>query len=412
MTRLDAARIGWLADPATQKVMAALKTDDPADDARFVGGAVRNALLGRDADDVDIATPLLPDAVVRRLVAAGLRVVPTGIAHGTVTAVVCGKPFEITSLRRDIATDGRHATVAFGGSWLEDAQRRDFTMNALYASAEGEVFDLVGGLDDLKAGRVRFVGDPATRIREDYLRILRLFRFHAWYGIGRIDDDALAAAVALATGVDELSGERIAKEMLKVLVAPKPVAMLQAMENGGILRHILPGDVDIVRLERLARLDRRFGFAPDEVLRLAALCTDGETVAARWRLPKVFAQRLAAAVNGTVSADLVHAEARKRLFRLGEQTFRDQVFLSWAACEAVGESEDARWFALLELIELFEMPVFPVTGHDARAIGLNGPAVGRSLEAVRSWWIERDFLPGRTELLARLSERVRPAPRA
>ena len=206
---LDPKRHGWMTAPETRTVLAALDGQ-----GKFVGGAVRNALIGRPVADIDIATPLLPDDVAARLARAGLGAVPTGIAHGTITAIANGKPFEITTLRRDVSTDGRRATVAFTTDWGEDAQRRDFTMNALYADAGGTVLDTVGGVEDLKAGRVRFVGDATTRIREVYLRILRLFRFHAWYGKDEMDAEALHAAAAEKAGLAQLSGERVQKELL------------------------------------------------------------------------------------------------------------------------------------------------------------------------------------------------------
>src|SRR6201996_6519457 len=246
----------------TRAVLAALDGE-----GKFVGGAVRNALLNKPVADIDIATPLLPDDVVARLKKAGLGAVPTGIEHGTVTAVVNGKPLEITTLRRDVSTDGRRATVAFTTDWAEDAQRRDFTMNALYADADGEILDTVGGIADLQAGHVRFVGDPITRIKEDYLRILRLFRFHAWYGKGELDDAALKASAAEKAGLAQLSGERIQKEMLKLLAAENPAPVLRVMAASGILGEILPGDLNIARLERLVTIDANNFFAPDPVLR-------------------------------------------------------------------------------------------------------------------------------------------------
>lgn len=401
MTRLDPNRIEWLTDPTTRRVMTALADGGALDGVtgRFVGGAVRNALLGLAVDDIDIATPLPPDEVVRRMQRAGLKAVPTGIAYGTVTAVADGRPFEITSLRRDVASDGRHAVVEFGGSWAEDAQRRDFTMNALYASPDGEVFDPVGGVADLRAGRVRFIGDPDMRIREDYLRILRLFRFHAWYGAGEIDPPALASATRLAQGIHTLSGERIAKEMLKLLAAANPAEVLRQMLASGILKTIFAFAVDIDRLETLTALDRRYGFEADAVLRLAALKPDVGTLVERWHISKAVGQRLTQAVVGCIgSADLPHNAARRWIFRLGDQAFRDRVFLSWASMGG----DNARWFALLELAELFEPPVFALSGRDVTATGLAGPAVGKTLEAVRTWWIEHDFQPSRHELIVQM----------
>ncbi|MDZ4362775.1 CCA tRNA nucleotidyltransferase, partial [Brevundimonas sp.] len=289
-------RQAWLTDPATRAVMQALTAAGGPDCARFVGGCVRNALIERPVDDIDIATRLLPQDVMAALAEAGLRAVPTGLAHGTVTAVSGGKGFEITTLRRDVSTDGRNATVAFTDDWAEDAARRDFRLNALYADADGTVFDPTGqGVADALAGRIVFVGDPHTRIREDYLRILRFFRFMAWYGRGQPDAAALTACADLASGMGRLSVERVSKELLKLLAAPDPVASVQAMAQAGVLAVILPE----------ARLDDRFaamtGITEDAVLRLSVLLpADAEAasqVAARLRMPNAVRDRLAAAVR-------------------------------------------------------------------------------------------------------------------
>ena len=231
----------WLTAAATRKVMAALEAEGGPDVARFVGGCVRNSLMGRAVDDVDIATRLEPQAVMAALKAAGLKAVPTGLDHGTVTAVAEAQPFEITTLRRDVTTDGRRATVAFTTDWAEDAGRRDFHINALYADGEGRVFDPTGhGLADIAARRVAFVGDAGRRIREDRLRILRFFRFHAWYGAGDPDAAGLAACVEEAGGLGELSAERVSKELLKLLAAPNPVPTVEVMAHTGVLARLLP----------------------------------------------------------------------------------------------------------------------------------------------------------------------------
>ncbi|HUB84446.1 MAG TPA: CCA tRNA nucleotidyltransferase, partial [Rhizomicrobium sp.] len=384
--KLDPARQSWMTAPETGAVMDALG------DARFVGGVVRNALMGRAVDDIDIATPLTPDEVTKRLQAAKLKVVPTGIEHGTVTAIANGKPFEVTSLRRDVATDGRRAVVAFTKDWAEDAQRRDFTMNALYASANGEIFDTVGGVDDLQAGRVRFVGDPTTRIREDYLRILRLFRFHAWYGKGELDAAALKAASAEKAGLQQLSGERIQKEMLKLLVAENPVPVLRIMAASGILGEILPGDLDIARLERLAAIDANNFFTADPVLRLAALKPDA-ALADRWKLSNVDRDRLAdlASDKEKIVSYLSIKEVRKLLYRLGAAQFKDRVMLRWA--EDPKESNFVQWRALLAMADAWERPRFPLDGGNVMAAGVpQGPLIGKILAEVEDWWINSDFI--------------------
>jgi poly(A) polymerase len=391
--------------PETRNVMQALAAS--GGEARFVGGAVRNALMHRPVTDIDIATPLLPDEVTRRLQAAGLGAVPTGIEHGTVTAITNGKPYEITTLRRDVTTDGRRATVAFTNDWRQDASRRDFTMNALYASANGEVFDFFGGIADLQAGRVRFVGDPVTRIREDYLRILRLFRFHAWYGSGEIDANALHAATCEKAGLVRLSGERIQKELLRLLEADNPTGMIRTMVDSGILAEILPVEPNLNRMENLVSTDRTHGYAPDPLLRLAAMLPDGvagaEAVSARLKLSNNDAERLRDLCGAAkdVGSALPPRETRASLYRLGVQRFKDRVRLRWAADR--NNLNDTPWRALLETADQWRRPAFPLRGHDVIALGLDpGPQIGRLLSEVEKWWIESDFKPDRAALLAHL----------
>ncbi|MBV9990807.1 MAG: CCA tRNA nucleotidyltransferase [Alphaproteobacteria bacterium] len=378
--------------PETAAVMGALG------EARFVGGCVRNALLGSAVTDIDIATPLAPDAVTARLEAKGIKAVPTGLAHGTVTAVANGKPFEVTTLRRDVETDGRHAVVAFTGDWAEDARRRDFTMNALYADASGEVLDTVGGVDDLKAGRVRFVGDAATRIREDFLRILRLFRFHAWYGKGEIDHDALQAAAAERDGLEGLSAERVQKEMLRLLEAADPMPSLRAMAATGILAIVLPGALDLARLEKLVAIDADNFFAPDPVLRLAAL-GGGKTL----RLSNAQGERLddLAEAKEKIVSYLSIKDVRRLLYRLGPKRFKDRVFLRWA--EDPKASNFIQWRALLALADSWQRPRFPLTGGNVLNAGVpHGPLVGQVLAEVEEWWVESDFTDDEFSLAERL----------
>ena len=404
MTRLDPNTNAWMRAPETRAVMDALTRNGGT--ARFVGGVVRNALMKLPVSDIDIATPLTPDEVTARLKAAGLGAVPTGIEHGTVTAIANGKPFEVTTLRRDVATDGRRAVVAFTKSWEEDAQRRDFTLNALYAGKDGEVFDTVGGIADLNAGRVRFVGDATTRIREDYLRILRLFRFHAWYGEGEMDTAALRAAAAEKAGLAQLSGERIAKEMLKLLAAENPVPVLRVMAASGILGAVLPGELNIARLERLCAIDETSFFAPDAVLRLASLLSDASAanaVADRLRLSNADRDRLTDLAGATekVVCYLSVKETRKLLYRLGTARFRDRVLLRWA--EDPKESNAIQWRALLAMADAWQRPNFPLTGEDVMAAGVRqGPLVGRILSEVEDWWIDSDFTEDEFSLAERL----------
>lgn len=400
MTRLDAKRQPWMTAPETRTVMDALG------DARFVGGVVRNALAHREVSDIDIATPLVPDDVMAKLKAANIAFVPTGIEHGTVTALVNGKPFEITTLRRDVSTDGRRAVVAFAKDWAEDAQRRDFTMNALYAGADGEVFDTVGGVADLNAGRVRFVGDPVTRIREDYLRVLRLFRFHAWYGKGELDSAALKAAASEKAGLAKLSGERVQKELLKLLDAENPVAVLRAMAAPSILSEVLPGDLQLQRLEKLVAIDTANFFAPDGLLRLAALLPSdagaGNGIADRVKLSNADRDRLIdlAGRKEKIVSYLSIREVRKLLYRLGNKRFRDRVFLRWAE-----DPKDSviQWRAMLAMADAWEKPVFPLTGREVMHAGVpEGPLVGRVLSEVEEWWIDSDFTEDEFSIAERL----------
>ena len=405
MTRLDPKHHAWMTAPQTLRLMEALTKGGAQ--PRFVGGAVRNALLEKPVADIDIATPLTPDKVQKLLANAAIKTVPTGIEHGTLTAVVDGKPFEVTTLRRDVSTDGRRAVVAFTEDWAEDAKRRDFTMNALYASAGGEVFDLVGGVDDLKAGRVRFVGDAAMRIREDYLRVLRLFRFHAWYGKGAIDADGLRAAAAEKAGLAILSGERIAKEMLRLLEAADPAPVLRLMAASGILLAVLPCETNIVRLDGLAKIDAANFFVPDAVLRLAALLPHDKViangVADRWKLANVQRERLAeiAGAGEKIVPYLSIREVRKLLYRLGVQPFRDRLFLKWA--DDAKASNGTQWRALLAMADAWQRPHFPLAGRDVMLAGVSeGPLVGRVLGEVEEWWIDSDFPDDEFSLAERL----------
>jgi poly(A) polymerase len=345
-------------------------------EARFVGGVVRDTLLGIDAADIDIATAHPPEEVLRRLKDAGIKAVPTGLAHGTVTAILAGQPVEVTTLRRDVATDGRHALVAFTDDWREDADRRDFTMNALYADpATGAVYDYHDGLTDLAAGRVRFIGDPLRRIAEDHLRILRFFRFHARFG-DAIDDAGLAACAARANDLMALSRERIAAELLKLLVARDAVRVVALMVEHGILRAVLP-EIDaagIARLTALAALEARSGTAPDAIRRLAALipAEHADAVGARLKLSNTDRKRLNAATAGPGS------EGPNALaYRCGMTVAIDRLLLA---------GNDIR------AIEGWPVPRLPITGGALVTRGLaKGPQVATALRTIESQWIEEGF---------------------
>ena len=347
-----------------------------AGEARFVGGCVRDTLLGDAVHDVDIATRHQPQAVVALLKDAGIRAVPTGIAHGTITAVVAGEPVEVTTLRRDVETDGRHALVAFTDDWREDAGRRDFTMNALFADPlTGEVFDWFGGLDDLAARRVRFIGSPLRRIAEDHLRILRFFRFHARFG-DEIDAEGLAACEARANDLMALSRERIAGELLKLLVARSAVAVVALMIDRGILRAVLP-EIDAAGVERLRLLAARedaAGVAPDAIRRLAALLPpdDADVVGARLKLSNLQRRRLVSASEG------VGDEGPQALaYRAGPEGAIDRMLLAGADPAAVVD---------------WTPPRLPLSGGALVARGLGkGPAVAAALKQVETRWIAEGF---------------------
>ena len=387
--------------PETVAVMAALG------EARFVGGAVRNALLGVPVMDVDIAVPMPPQEAMARLKARDIKVAPTGIAHGTVTAILGNKVFEITTLRRDVETDGRHAVVAFTDDWAEDAARRDFTINALYAAPDGSVFDYATGVEDLIAGRVRFMGEAAARIAEDYLRVLRLFRFHAWYGKGGVDADGLRAAAAARDRLKSLSAERVQKEMLRLLEAGNPAPVLRVMAATGILPELLPGALQLPRLERLTRIEADHLLPRDGVLRLAALLPDGEeaahAAADALKLSNADRMRLEQALGGAALPWLSAQDARALLYRIGAARFRDKVLLDWAR----GGGNPIQWRMLMTMAETWQRPRFPLTGRDVMQAGVTeGPDVGRVLAQVEDWWIGTDFAADEGALRDRLAEAV------
>lgn len=346
------------------------------DQTRLVGGVVRDTLLGLDPADVDLATRLLPDDVLARLKAAGIRAVPTGIAHGTVTAVLPSGPIEVTTLRHDVSTDGRHATVAFTDAWDEDAARRDFTMNALYADpVTGAVFDSVGGLADLEARVVRFIGDPYRRIAEDHLRILRFFRFHARFG-DTIDAEGLAASSARANDLMALSRERIASELLKLLVAAQAVRVVTLMIDHGIFRAVLPEIVDATPLAELAEREAAAGIAPDAIRRLATLIppATAESVGARLKLSNADRKRLCAATQGPGDEG-----PRALAYRVGMASAIDRLLLSGEDVSALHE---------------WTPPALPIGGGALVARGLSkGPQVAAVLRAIETRWIADGFPP-------------------
>ena len=398
----------WMTHPTTRSVIDALEAAGGAGCARFVGGCVRNAILKQPIGDIDIATTLTPDAVTKALTDAGLKAVPTGIDHGTVTAVAKGKPFEITTLRRDVETDGRRAVVAYTTDWAEDAQRRDFRLNALYADPAGRLYDpTAGGLADVHAGRIVFVGDAETRIREDALRILRFFRFNAWYGRGEPDPAGLAACAKLRDLIGHLSAERVSAELLKLLAAEDPRAAVRLTAQSGVLAVVLPEAQGLERFERLVGIETEMLFTEDALLRLAALLPDDPATAAalaeRLRLSNAQRDRLAAALDPEprLVSWMSPKETRRLVYRLGAETLCDRVTLAWAASERPAAT--TQWRALLPTARSWTPPRFPLTGDEVMAAGVaKGPLVGEVLREVEAWWVENDFPADKLALIERL----------
>ena len=397
---LRVAQRGWLKDPALRKVLGILNADGTT---RVAGGAVRNALLGVPVAEVDLATTLAPEAVMAKAREAGLGVHPTGLEHGTVTIVADGRPFEVTTLRIDVETFGRHARVHFTDDWETDARRRDFTMNALYCDADGRVHDPLGGYRDLERRIVRFVGKPEARIKEDYLRILRFFRFNAQYGLGTPHSDGLKHSVRLRRNLVKLSGERIRQELWKLLAAPRAVAMLRIMKKQGITRILFGTDGETTALQRMTDIDRWLKFDPDPLLRLHLLTGGAQRYRDRLKLTNAEMARLKALSSaGKASPSLRPAERRAVLYQLGRQAYKDSIRIAWAA--SMVPVKDAGWKKLLLFEKDAALPEFPVSGADLIARGIKpGPAMGLTLKALEDWWIAAGFPEDKEQVLRRLA---------
>lgn len=394
----DTLHAAWMDTPAVRRLLAALAQGGVG--ARFVGGCVRDTLLGRAIGDIDLAVDKAPDMVVRALEAAAIKVVPTGIKHGTVTAVIERRPFELTTLRRDVETDGRRAIVAFTDDWLVDASRRDFTFNALYAAPDGTLFDPFDGRTDLAAGRVRFIGDADRRIEEDRLRVLRFFRFFAWFGRPPLDGEGFAACRRNAATLGALSAERVAKELLRLLAAPAPADALEAMVEAGALDHWLP---EFLGTGVLRALIGREGDQPEPLRRLAAIVPT-PVVAKRLRLSTQETLRLELMLSpeNEVRFDGDVRSTRAQIYRLGTSLFIDRALL---AVDVPGD-----WRAAVALARSWTPPDLPVTGADVLKLGLKpGRMVGQLLDAVEQWWVAGDFAADRAACLAELERRAAEA---
>jgi poly(A) polymerase len=389
--RLDQAP--WLKTGLAARVLKLLNSD--GEEARVVGGAVRNALLDLPIGDVDIATTALPEEVIRRAKAAGIKSVPTGIEHGTVTLVIDAHPFEVTTLREDTETFGRRAKVAFGRDWVRDAERRDFTINGLSVDAEGLVHDYVGGLEDIAARRVRFIGEPAKRIAEDYLRILRFFRIHAAYGVGEVDRAGYLACISGRSGLASLSSERIRVEILKLMVATGAPGAVNAMVEGGLLLPIFGGVAYTGPFVALASIESALGLVPNPIRRLGALSVavteDARRVASRLRLTNTETKMLDSMGHRWWRlAGMDEVRARRRLYRLGEERYRDRLLLAWARS---GDAADAAsWRELASLPARWTAPKFPLKAADFIARGMSqGPELGQALALAEDAWLAAEF---------------------
>ena len=417
MTNL--AHEAWFNDPALKRVFSLLNAD--GGEGRVVGGAVRNSLMGLGVSDIDVATTLTPDVVIERARAAGIKAVPTGVEHGTVTLVIDRKPFEVTTLRADVETDGRRATVAFSADWQTDAERRDLTINALYVGESGEVVDLVGGLADIEKRNIRFIGDAATRIKEDYLRILRFFRFFAYYGSGRPDADGLRAAAAARSKLATLSAERVWSEMRKLLSAEDPGRALLWMRTVGALTEILPETEKwgIDAIPALVATEKALGWTPDPLLRLAAIVPPDakrlEAMAARLKLANAEAAVFKAWANAApINDEMSMAAFDRLLYRNSAEGITTRLRLALAVARGKAEGDmaemarSARLNKLLDHANAWVKPSFPVNGGDVMAAGIAaGRQVGETLAALEHQWVEENFASDRATLLARLSDRVK-----
>jgi poly(A) polymerase len=397
---LQFADAAWLKHGEVARLLSLLDCD--GEEARVVGGAVRNELLGLPVGEIDVATTALPEEVTRRVAAAGGKAVATGVEHGTVTAIFGHRPIEVTTLRQDVETFGRKARVVFGRDWRADAERRDFTINALSVTAKGELYDYVGGMDDIAARRVRFIGEPSRRIEEDYLRILRFFRFHANFGEGAPDSAALHACIVARAGLDTLSRERVRAEFLKLLLAPRATATLAIMAECGLLGTIIGGVAYLASFENLIKAEAALDAEPDAVRRLGALGVwveeDAGRLTSRLRLSGAESERLHALEHWwRVVATPDTQPPRALLYRLGPVSFFDRVLVAWSRSDK--GAADENWRQLARLPECWSAPDFPLKAADFIARGFEaGPALGNALRAAESAWIAADFPSDREAL--------------
>jgi len=409
-------RADWLGEKHLQRLLAALT--EGGEEARVAGGAIRNTLLGQPVADIDIAATTLPQETIRRAEAAGYKTAPTGIEHGTITVIAGGKPYEVTTLRADVETDGRRAKVIFGRDWKADAERRDFTINALYAEADGTIIDFVGGIADIEARRLRFIGEADARIREDYLRILRFFRFFAWYGEGRPDAEGLKACARLKDGLGQLSAERVWSELRKLFSAPDPSRALLWMRQAGVLSAVLPESEKwgIDSIHGLVRTEKDLGWAVDAMLRLEAVVPPDaarmKVLAERLRFSNEEADRLRHwALTTAPESRTTETELAKRVYFGDRGGYLDRLRLALAAARtrAVEDNQammEAGGFSrLLNFVLRWEKPAFPIKGADLTELGASpGPKLGATLRNLEKEWVESGFTADRGTLLRRAAQ--------
>ena len=400
----------WLRRPQTQAVFRAIEAGGFA--ARAVGGAVRNALLDHPVADVDIATSAPPEDVMRLVESAGLKAIGTGLKHGTVTVISGHAPYEVTTLREDVETFGRHAKVSFTADWSADARRRDFTINALYCDADGTIYDPLGGYADIPTRRVRFIGNASARIQEDYLRILRFFRMSAVYAVGPLDTEGLSASVRARAGLEHLSRERVRQELLRLLAAPRAAEVVETMQDYGLLTAVLPVAPRTAIMRRLTDIEATLPLPADPMLRLAALAVevieDAQRLFERLRLSTAEYQTLAAAAAQSPRAlqpGMNPETAKAWLYRLGPEQMRKHVMLNWA--RAFIPAQDATARALVSLPDRWTAPRFPLSGADIIAAGVPaGPELGQILREMEDWWIAAGFPSDHEVIKAELKRRI------
>ncbi len=398
----ELSNAGWLKTCATQDVFRALNTE--GFEVRAVGGAVRNTLLGKEIKDIDLATTAPPETSAKLAESAGLKVIPTGLQHGTITVISGDVPYEVTTLRKDVETDGRHATVAFTNCWQEDASRRDFTMNALYVDHKGDIHDPLSGYDDLIEGRVRFIGNPVERIREDYLRILRYFRFKAEYGTGLLDQPSLQACIREKDGLRQLSAERVSAELMRLLTAPSALPVVEIMFSHGLLTELLGSVASPIALQNLLYLDKTLGFHSNALLRLAVLSLyveeDASRISERFKFSNQARQCLKQQLSEVpgITRDITETQAKIALYMSGETNYKNKVLYTWAK-SGVPATDDV-WKKLFTLPQKWTPPAFPVKGRDLISLGYcKGPKIGCTLRLLERFWIQSDFKLSQKKLL-------------